>query len=185
MVTSEELNQIYSEAECLHGPEAVEQALDMMAADITAKLGDTQPLVLCVMIGGIVPTGRLLPRLNFPLDLDYIHATRYGHSTQGGKLEWIVRPKSSLQGRVILLVDDIHDEGHTLAAVKTECRSKGATAVYSAVLVNKNHDRKNNMSADFVGLTVEDRYVFGCGMDYQGYWRNAPGIYALKDDSKD
>ena len=185
MVTSEELYSIYAEADCLHSAEDVELALDRMAAEITTKLGDTRPLVLCVMIGGIVPTGRLLPRLNFPLDLDYIHATRYGHATRGGQLEWIVRPRSSLQGRVILLVDDIHDEGHTLAAVKTECRSKGASAVYSAVLVNKKHDRKNNTTADFVGLTVEDRYVFGCGMDYQGFWRNAPGIYALKENSKD
>ena len=182
MVTSEELYEIYSQADCLHSAEDVTRAFDRLGEQITAKLSDKRPLVLCVMIGGIVPTGRLLPRLNFPLEIDYIHATRYGNSTYGGELEWIVKPKTSLQGRVVLLIDDIHDEGHTLAAVKNECKSKGATAVYSAVLVNKIHDRKNNTTADFVGLSVEDRYVFGSGMDYHGYWRNAPGIYALKED---
>jgi len=182
MVTRDELLAVFESAEQLHSPQAVDEALDRMAAELKARVGDSNPLLLCIMTGGIVPAGLLLPRLDFPLQVDYIHATRYRDKTTGGDLKWIVKPASSLRGRVVVLIDDIHDEGLTLAAIKHECRSAGASKVLSAVLINKKHDRKNNTSADIVGLEVEDRYVFGCGMDYKGYWRNAPGIYAVKEE---
>jgi len=182
MVTRDELLAVYETADQLHSPEAIDKALDKIAAEMKAELGDSNPLILCIMTGGIVPTGLLLPRLNFPLQVDYIHASRYRGKTNGGELEWVVRPSKSLRGRVVVLVDDIHDEGLTLAAIRHECKASGASKVYSTVLINKIHNRKNNTSADFVGLDVEDRYVFGCGMDYKGYWRNAPGIYAVKED---
>lgn len=159
----------------------METALDRMADEITASLKDSDPLVLCVMTGGIVAAGKLLTRLNFPLQLDYMHATRYRGATEGGALHWLARPATPLQGRVVLVVDDILDEGWTLAAILEECKTQGASAVYSAVLVDKMRDRKNALQADFVGLKVADRYVFGYGMDYYTYLRNAPGIFAVKD----
>jgi len=182
MVTHDELLTVYETADQLHSPQAVDEALDRMAVALKAKVGESNPLLLCIMTGGIVPGGLLLPKLDFPLQVDYIHATRYHGNTRGGDLKWIVRPASPLRGRVVVLVDDIHDEGLTLAAIANECKSAGASRVYSVVLVNKLHDRKNNTSADIVGLDVADRYVFGCGMDYKGYWRNAPGIYAVKEE---
>lgn len=82
----------------------------------------------------------------------------------------------------MLVIDDIFDEGDTLKAIVAEVRRQGAAAVYSAVLVNKRHDRKAaGLTVDFVGLEVPDRYVFGCGMDYKEYWRNLPAIYAVRD----
>lgn len=182
MVIQDELLTVYNTADELHSPADVSQALDRMAVELKEKVGESNPLLLCIMTGGIVPAGLLLPRLDFPLQVDYIHATRYGANTRGGELKWIVRPASSLRGRVVVLVDDIHDEGLTLAAIANDCKSAGASQVYSVALINKCHDRKNNTSADIVGLDVEDRYVFGCGMDYKGYWRNAPGIYAVKEE---
>lgn len=182
MVISDEILAVYKTADLLHSPQAVDAALDKIATQLKAEVGDSNPLLICVMNGGIIPAGLLLPRLDFPLQVDYLHASRYRGKTHAGELKWIVRPSASLQGRVVVLVDDIHDEGLTLAAITTECKSAGASKVYSAVLINKVHDRKNNTAADFVGLDVEDRYVFGCGMDYKGYWRNAPGIYAVKED---
>jgi hypoxanthine phosphoribosyltransferase len=152
-----------------------------MAADITEKLGDKLPLVLCVLTGGIIPSGHILTHLKFPLELDYIHATRYAGETQGGELQWLVRPKTSLKNRHILIIDDILDVGTTLAAIIDDCKAQGAEEVYSAVLVDKMHDRKHGNKADFVGLQVEDKYVFGFGMDYKDYWRNLPAIYAVKD----
>lgn len=82
----------------------------------------------------------------------------------------------------MLIIDDILDEGHTLAAIVEYCRDAGAENVYTAVLLDKQHDRKAypGMRADFTGLDVEDRYIFGYGLDYKGYWRNAAGIFALK-----
>lgn len=174
------VNKVYAEADCLYTEEEVTQTIDRLAAEIQAKLADSDPLVLCVMTGAIIPAGRLLTRLAFPLQIDYIHATRYAGGTRGGELTWQTKPNFPLQDRVVLIIDDILDEGITLDAIMKFCRDAGAKAVYSAVLVNKIHDRKSGCVADFVGLDIEDRYVFGCGMDYNGYLRNIAGIYAVR-----
>lgn len=181
-VDLEEIKRIYAEADCLATPDEVSAALDRMAADISVRLADANPLVYCVMNGGIVIVGRLLSRLDFPLELAYVHATRYGNALNGALLDWRVRPTQDLKGRTVLVIDDILDEGHTLAAILDYCREEGAAEVLSAVLVNKQHARKARpgMAADFCGLDVADRFLFGCGMDYKGYWRNAPGIFAIK-----
>lgn len=178
--TPEDAQRVYDEADRLFAEADVEAALGRMAADITARMAGENPLLLCVLTGGVVAMGKLLTRLDFPLQIDYVHATRYRGATAGGQLHWIVRPATPLQGRTVLLIDDILDEGITLAEVIKECHNQGAKAVYSAALVEKHHDRKNGLEADFVGLEVPDRYVFGYGMDYKSYLRNAPGIFAVK-----
>ncbi|NOY62276.1 MAG: hypoxanthine-guanine phosphoribosyltransferase [Gammaproteobacteria bacterium] len=178
----EEIAQVRAQADCLYSEQAVEQALDRMAIEIASKLADSNPLVLCVMVGGLLPTAGLLSRLDFPLHIDYIHATRYRGETSGGELEWRARPSYDLSDRTVLIVDDILDEGLTLQALVKDCLGAGAKEVLSAVLVEKMHNRKCGVEADFMGLQVEDRYVFGYGMDYKGYLRNAPGIFAVKSD---
>lgn len=175
------VQSVLRDSDLLYSPDQVEQALAGMARSITATLGEANPLILVVMIGGLIPAGRLVTRLPFPLELDYVHVTRYRRGTTGGDLQWRVRPTSSIRDRVVLLIDDILDEGLTLGAIMNWCEQEGAQAVYSAVLVEKQHDRKPILQhADFSGLQVEDRYVFGCGMDYKGYLRNIPGIHAVK-----
>ena len=176
------MQQVMDEADCLHTRQAVEQALDAMADAITQRLAAHNPLILCVMNGGLVITGQLLPRLNFPLQADYAHVSRYREQTTGGELEWKVHPQAELAGRTVLILDDILDEGTTLQAIAEACRAEGAGEVLTAVLIEKHHDRKAepHFAADFVGLDAEDRYLFGYGMDYKGYWRNAPGIYAVR-----
>jgi hypoxanthine phosphoribosyltransferase len=163
----------------------VEAALDAMAAQITAALADRNPLLLCVMNGAVVVTGKLLPRLHFPLLLDYLHASRYQNATTGGNLLWKMRPETSLQGRVVLVVDDILDEGATLDLIVRWCEEQEAEEVYTAVMIEKLHDHKlSSLRADFVGLSAPDHYLFGYGMDYRGYWRNAEGIYCIDDADK-
>jgi hypoxanthine phosphoribosyltransferase len=179
-LTQAELNRIRAEAVELYGPVDIHTALDRMAGEITRTLGDLLPVVLCVLTGGIIPTGHLLTRLAFPLETDYLHATRYRGQTSGREVEWVSEPGISLAGRTVLVVDDILDEGNTLVDIKRFCREAGAEVVYTAVLVQKHHDRRNpDARADFIGLEVDDRYVFGFGMDYKGYLRNLNGIYAL------
>lgn len=167
-------------AELIHDHQEVAQAFERMAAEITAQYADKRPLVLGVMIGGIIPAGQLLPRLDFPLEVDYIHATRYRNETRGGDLIWHALPSTPFEARDIIVVDDILDEGFTLAGILDALRHGGARSVATAVLVDKLHDRKHEgISADFVGLEVEDRYLFGGGMDCKGLGRNAAGIYAV------
>ncbi|MGE0080004.1 MAG: hypoxanthine-guanine phosphoribosyltransferase [Thiohalomonadaceae bacterium] len=181
-ITPEHALAVYRSADCLATEAQVNEALARMAREIGERLADSNPLVLVVLTGALVPAGCLLPMLDFPLELDYVHATRYAGATAGGELFWIAHPRTSMTGRSVLIIDDILDEGPTLKAIIEHCRAEGATEVLSAVLVEKRHDRKNGLKADFVGLEVDDRYVFGFGMDYKGYWRNAPGIYAVKED---
>ena len=174
------IQQVVSEADCLVSEARVAAAFDQMAGEVTRRLEASLPLVYCVMNGGLFATSELVKRLSFPLELDYLHATRYGRQLQGGDLHWRIEPEVSMQGRSVLVVDDILDEGATLAAILEHCRNQGAREVFSAVLVDKQHDRKvfSGFKADFTGLQIADRYLFGCGMDYQGYLRNLPAIYA-------
>lgn len=181
-ITAAQALAAHASAECLYTPADVDAAFARIARDITARLSGREPLVLCVLTGGIVAAGQLLPRLDFPLQLDYIHATRYRGETSGGELRWIAQPHQPLAGRSVLVVDDILDEGPTLAGILAHCRSAGAREVLAAVLVNKLHDRKApGARADFIGLDVPDRYVYGYGMDYYSFLRNAPGIFAVQE----
>lgn len=166
------------QADCLYPADAVEAALDRMAQAITARLGHEDPLLVCIMTGGVVPFGKLLPRLQFPFEIDYVHATRYAGRLQGDQLQWRAGPTQPARDRVVLLVDDILDEGATLAGIEARYRTEGARDVLKAVLVVKQRTRICDVSVEFVGLDVPDRYVFGYGMDYKGYLRNAHGIYA-------
>ncbi|WP_314409563.1 hypoxanthine-guanine phosphoribosyltransferase [Pseudomonas kuykendallii] len=175
------IRQVMAEADCLHTEADVEAAIAKMALAINAELAERNPVVFCVMNGGLIFSGKLLPKLNFPLELSYLHATRYRNQTSGGELFWKAKPEISFMDRDVLIIDDILDEGHTLAAIIDFCRHAGAANVHTAVLVDKDHDRKArpDLKANYVGLSCVDRYVFGYGMDYKGYWRNAAGIYAV------
>ncbi len=178
-----DIRAVLDSAELIHDEAAVEAAIDRLAERIANDLADRMPLVLCVMIGGVVAAGRLLPKLGFPLQLDYLHATRYRGGTSGGDLVWLARPRASLADRNVLIIDDILDEGYTLKGILDACWEQGAKDVRTAVLVRKQHDRcVPGVRADYVGLEVDDRYVFGSGMDYKGYLRNAPGIYAASEE---
>ncbi|TDR78466.1 hypoxanthine-guanine phosphoribosyltransferase [Paludibacterium purpuratum] len=171
---------ILNSSDILFSAEEVDSAVDRMAEEITAKLGESYPLVLSVMGGAVVFTGQLLPRLHFPLDFDYVHVSRYGDKTHGGELVWKQAPKEEVQDRVVLVLDDILDEGHTMAAIRDKVMDMGAKAFFSGVFANKIIAKEKPILADFVGIDVPDRYVFGYGMDVRGAWRNLPAIHALK-----
>ncbi|MBU30404.1 MAG: hypoxanthine-guanine phosphoribosyltransferase [Pseudomonadales bacterium] len=181
-VELQHIKEVMAEADCLFTEADVEAALQRMADDINIRLSDSNPIVYSVMNGGLIISGKLLPKLPFPMEVGYLHATRYRNKLSGGELFWKARAEHSLAGRTVLIIDDILDEGHTLAAIVEYCRDAGAEHVYTAVLLDKQHDRKAypGMRADFTGMDVEDRYIFGYGLDYKGYWRNAAGIFALK-----
>jgi hypoxanthine phosphoribosyltransferase len=182
MEAVKKIQSILERAECLYSFDEINQALDRMAKDITLELKDENPLVLCVMTGALITTGHLLTRLHFPLEVDYIHVTRYRGTNRGGDLHWLVEPRQSLENRSILIVDDIMDGGLTLAAIIDYCKQAKAKKVLSAVMVSKNRVREPGITFEpnFVGVTTEDKYLFGFGLDYEEYLRNVPGIYAVE-----
>jgi hypoxanthine phosphoribosyltransferase len=180
MLSKESAWLVLRDAELIHDEDTVNRAVRRLAIDITAKLGDTLPLVMPVMGGAVVFTGQLLPLLRFPLEFDYLHVTRYDGQTRGGAIQWKTKPHVDVRGRAVLVLDDILDEGNTLAAVRDHMLAEGAASFHSAVFADKDIGREKPIRADFVGLSVPDRYVFGFGMDAHEAWRNLPAIYALK-----
>jgi len=178
-----EAQRVLAAADCLHDAASVQAAYDRLAAAIAAEYEARHPLVLCVMTGGITPTAEVTRRLRFALELDYLHATRYRGATQGGGLVWKRQPEPQrVAGRHVLVIDDILDEGHTLVAIRKALEDFAPASLKVAVLAEKLHRRRApGAFAEFIGLQVEDRYVFGCGMDYKEHWRQLPAIYAVKD----
>lgn len=182
MIDSRKADSLLAGADLIHSAEAVAAAVSRVAMQIDERLRERNPLLLCVMNGGVPFAGQLMMQLRFPLDFGYIHATRYGSETSGGALSWRALPEMPLAGRTVLVIDDILDEGFTLAAIASRMRELGAAACYTAVAAEKRKSRKKPIEADFVALSVPDRFVFGYGMDIRGKWRNLPAVYALKKE---
>lgn len=184
MELSKQLKEVHENAECIYTKQQVDAALDNMAQAMSIKLRNSNPVFLCVLVGGIVPLGNLLPRLDFQLELNYIHISSYGLNNKAGQLNWKAEPTTDLFGRTVVIVDDILDTGTTLRAAIDYCKTRGAKETYTAVLLDKRKPRKPGGvdEADFKALTVEDKFVYGYGLDYSEYLRNAPGIYAVVSD---
>lgn len=167
----------------VHDDTAVEVALQQMVEKITQLIEGSlqnQPVILlCVMNGGLYLAGQLMARLKLPMRLDYVQANRYHQGLQGESIRWSRLPALDLNQQTVLVVDDILDEGITLAEVVQHCQQAGAKNVLTAVLTEKDNGLKKPIQADFVGLSVPNEYVFGCGMDVYGWWRNLSHIRAL------
>lgn len=170
-------------AQELFDARAVTKAIDQAAVRLSVLITDENPLLVCVLNGGLPFTAALMQRLHFPLQLSYVHVGRYGDATRGGELVWHARGEDSFEGRHVVLVDDILDRGITLAALREWLEQAGASKVTVVVLIDKQVSGERPIQADVVALRAPDQYLFGWGMDYQGYWRNLTGIYALPDGS--
>jgi hypoxanthine phosphoribosyltransferase len=179
-VNRAEAERLLADADLVCAEDEVRDAVRRLAHEITASLKDEFPMVISVMGGAVILTGQLLPLLAFPLEFGAVEVTRYGKGTSGRGIEWRLAPRDDVRGRTVLVVDDILDEGITLSALRDRLLAMGATRVLSAVFADKDLGRAKPIAADFVGVRVPDRYVFGFGMDAYGLWRNLPAIYALK-----
>ena len=174
-----EVLQALREAEPIADRDTVAAAIDRLAVQLSVELADAYPVLMCIMTGGLVMTAQLLERFEFALQLDYLQVSRYRDGTRGGDLTWRVQPMLPLAGRTVLVVDDIFDQGWTMHEVVAKVSSMGAARVLSVVLVDKQVGHDRPMEVDYAALTAPDRYLFGCGMDYRGHWRNLRAIYAV------
>jgi hypoxanthine phosphoribosyltransferase len=176
------LHDVLGTAQLVHGREALDGAIVRMGKQLDESLGGEPAIFLSVMHGGLIFAGQLALAIKTDLLFDYIHATRYRGELTGGELHWIRKPDVALAGRTVILADDILDEGYTLRAIRNYCLEHGARRVLIAVMCRKVHDRTApGIHADFCGVEVPDKYVFGFGMDFHGQGRNLPGIYALEE----
>jgi len=184
-MTNRDPRKLLENSSLLVDQQGVRSAFDRMAADINAYYGDSPIIMLIVMTGAVMPAAWLASRLKMPLEMDFVHATRYSGQTHGGEIEFRVPPRLNLEGQDVLIVDDIYDIGLTLQTIERYCVTRGANSVNSAVLVRKIHDRETTGEwPRFTGLEVEDRYIFGCGMDAYEHWRHLHEIRALELDDE-
>ncbi|QMU60968.1 MAG: hypoxanthine-guanine phosphoribosyltransferase [Gammaproteobacteria bacterium] len=179
-LTHQEIVQVRENADVLISEQEIKQAINQVAQSIESSLDSEVPVMLCVMKGGLMFTAALMQRISLPMVLDYVHVDRYRNNTQGSSIHWHKEPDTSLKDQIVIIVDDILDEGYTLQELIAYCHAKGAKKVLSAVLLKKKlSNTPVNITPDFIGLEVTDRYVFGWGMDYKGYLRNLSSIYAI------
>lgn len=165
---------------------AIDAAIRRVAGEIDQRHGGDNPVLLCVLLGALPFTRALRGYLSCPHGLDAVQVSRYRDGVNGGELEWLQRPATSLSGRVVVIVDDVLDEGHTLAAIRAECQAAGARDVTAAVLVNKSvQGRPAGAAAEFVGLEAGNEFLFGFGMDYRGHHRALPEVYRMETEASD
>ena len=182
-ISNQEIEKTLRNSECLISSIEVAAAYQRLAAQLNLHYAGLNPIVMVVMNGGLIPAGQLLTHLTFYHRMHYIHASRYRDNEGTNELDWKFKPDVSIAGEHVLLIDDIFDEGITLKTIAEELGKENPLSIESCVLLNKEHERKvADFDVDFVGINVADRYVYGCGMDFHGYLRHLPGIYAIKED---
>jgi len=175
--------KIHQSSSVLFEQQEIDSGIAQMASHMAEKIKDKFPIVLCVMNGGLYITGQLMRHWQFPLTLDYVHATRYRLSTLGSDVVWKAYPQNDLKDRHVVIVDDIFDQGYTLEELKKYCIKQGATSITNCFLIRKSHTRKKaDIEADYAALECSDLYIYGNGMDLNGHFRNLKDIYALADD---
>ncbi len=176
-----ELREVRDSAECVISSLELIKRIEHMANEMSVSLADKNPVFICILNGGLPFSAQLIRHFDFPLQMDYMHLTRYQGDLSGNEIRWIAKPQLDLKGRTVVLLDDILDSGISLETAKEFCRNEGAQQVVSAVLLKKQIDEELQIgSSDYIGFECPDRYVFGFGMDYKNYLRNLDGIYALK-----
>jgi len=180
-ISPQRAREILDQAEEICPASAVSDAVARVASAVNAALATDYPLVIVVLRGAVVFAGQLLPQLTFPLDLDSIDATRYDNTTRGGEIIFRAMPVTQVAGRSVLLIDDILDQGITLKAIRDKLLAMGARKIMIAVFADKQTGRTKPLTANFIGVTLPNRYVFGYGMDVYGYWRNLPSIHAVRE----
>lgn len=182
-LTNQELENVLRHSECLISENEINAAYNRLAAELNLHYANLNPIVLVVMNGGLIPAGQLFTKFTFFHRMSYLHATRYQNNQGTSELVWKNKPSIVLKGQHVLLIDDIFDEGITLKNIVDALKDEHPESLKTCVLLNKTHDRKvANFDVDFWGATVPDRYIYGCGMDYHGYLRHLPGIYALREE---
>ncbi len=154
--------------------EQIQEKIKELGEHITNIMVDKHDIIVApILKGGLVFGSHLIPYLNFQFELDYFHTSRYKNNTYGSNLEIIYEPKN-LKGKTLILLDDIYDEGTTLDTLEARSKIRGASKVVKVVLLNKEKNKSN--PPIFSGFKIPDYFVYGFGLDKNGFFRNLPYI---------
>ncbi|MCF8032786.1 MAG: hypoxanthine phosphoribosyltransferase [Desulfarculaceae bacterium] len=169
-----------SSIKLVFSPEVIQRRVQELAAHLAEDYADTEPVVLGVLKGCFIFMSDLVRRLNLPVEVDFVRLSSYGASdTSSGTVEMTTPPSISLEGRPVLVVEDIVDTGRTLSWLQQYLESLGPSSVRFCVLVDKAERRELDFDADYVGFHVPKGFLVGYGLDYDERYRFLPGIYEI------
>lgn len=160
--------------------EEIAQAVKKLGNQITADYAGKAPIVVGILKGAVLFYSDLIREIDLPLEVDFMSVSSYGAGTESsGKLNIRMDLTRDIQGKDVILVEDIVDTGNTLYNLKQLLKDRGATSIRIASLLDKPARRVVDLQADYACFTIPDAFVVGYGLDFDEKYRNLPDIGVL------
>ncbi|GAX88645.1 hypoxanthine phosphoribosyltransferase [Effusibacillus lacus] len=163
--------------------EQIQNRIGELGARIAQDYADKNPLVICVLKGAVLFMSDLVKRIEVPLEMDFMAISSYGVSTKSSGVVRILKDlETGVEGRHVLIVEDIVDTGLTLSYLRDSLLRRDAASVRIVTLFNKPSGRKIEITPDYSGFEVPDEFIVGYGLDYAEKYRNLPYVGVLKPE---
>jgi hypoxanthine phosphoribosyltransferase len=171
-----------SNLEVLFAAETIQRRIAELGAQISRDYAGRNPLLLGVMKGAFIFMSDLIRAIDLPLGIEFMAISSYGSTTRtSGEVRIVKDLDVAIEGRDILVVEDIIDTGLTLTYLMANLKSRGASSVKLAALLNKQDRRLRDVPIDYLGFNIPDAFVVGYGLDFAERYRNLPFVAVLKD----
>jgi hypoxanthine phosphoribosyltransferase len=172
--------------EPMFSAEEIQRRIATLGAEIARDYAGRNPLLICVLKGACIFLSDLMRAIDLRLDLEFMAISSYGSSTRtSGEVRILKDLSVPIEGREILVVEDIIDTGLTLSYLLANLRARGAASVRLVALLDKPERRQRPVEIDYRGFQIPDEFVVGYGLDYAERYRNLPYIAVVKDPSVD
>lgn len=169
--------------EVLYSEEVIQKKVQELGASLSSEYEGRNPLVICVLKGAFIFMADLSKNITIPIELDFMAVSSYGNSTRSsGEVKIIKDLDTSVDGRDVIIVEDIIDSGLTLSYLIDVLERRNALSVSVVALFDKPGRRTVDLQADFTGFTIPDAFVVGYGLDYAEKYRNLPYVGVLKPE---
>ncbi len=176
MIDHDKLHLLISEQE-------IQDKVSELAGQITKDYQDDEFLAVCVLKGSFVFAADLLRHVEVPNTIEFLAVSSYGASTESSGIIRILKDlDTSIEGKNVLIIEDIVDTGLTLNYLLKTLKTRKPASLKICTLLDKPDRRQVELSADYVGFKIPDKFVVGYGLDYAEYYRNLSGVYVLTHD---
>lgn len=170
-------------AEVLFTKEQIREKVEELGKIISREYKGLNPLCVCVLKGAVPFMADLIREIDIPIEMDFMDVSSYGNSTRSSGVVRIIKDlETSVEGRHVLIVEDIIDSGLTLSYLVEMLKARNAASVKIITMLDKPERRKVDLSPDYCGYTIPDAFVVGYGLDYAEKYRNLPYIGILKKE---
>ena len=169
--------------EILITEEQIQKRTAELAREITEDYRGKGPLLICILKGGLMFLADLMREIQLPVEIDFMAVSSYGDSTESsGIVRILMDLQRNIQGRHVLIVEDIIDTGQTLSYIIETLRARDPASIKVCTLLDKSARREVEIPLDYVGFDIPDKFVVGYGLDYGEIYRNLPYVAVLKPE---